>query len=307
MNASAPSRVGVHSLNHFTLAVPDLDQAAEFYSSFGLAVEQSGARLFLRASGSDHIWADIVQADRKRLEAVRFGIYQDDVAHFRKQLAPVSIAAPHRASDEAIWTMTPDGLAIELMVSAKTSPNQKAEFNLPPRFSDLRGTGPRSEASIVRPKRLAHLALFTSSVSNSISFFSTYLGLRLSDRSGDDVAFMHGPHGSEHHMIALAKSDGFGLHHCSWEVGSIADVGLGAMQMEKAGYPDGWGLGRHVLGSNYFYYARDPWGSYSEYSADMDYIPVNSGWVSSDTAPEDSFYQWGPPPPDDFGVNYETV
>jgi len=38
------------------------------------------------------------------------------------------------------------------------------------------------------------------------------LGLRLSDRSGDLVAFMHGIHGSDHHMIAFVKSDGPGLH-----------------------------------------------------------------------------------------------
>ena len=30
------------------------------------------------------------------------------------------------------------------------------------------------------------------------------LGLRLSDRSGNIVAFMHGIHGSDHHMITRA-------------------------------------------------------------------------------------------------------
>ena len=36
---------------------------------------------------------------------------------------------------------------------------------------------------------------------------------RLSDRSGPGIAFLHSPHGSDHHLIALAKSDGPGLHH----------------------------------------------------------------------------------------------
>ena len=103
------------------------------------------------------------------------------------------------------------------------------------------------------------------------------LGLRLSDRSGDLVAFMHGIHGSDHHMIAFVKSDGPGLHHLSWDVGSINDIGVGASHMAEKGFAYGWGLGRHVLGSNYFHYVRDPWGSYAEYSCDIDYIPVDTG------------------------------
>ena len=77
---------------------------------------------------------------------------------------------------------------------------------------------------------------------------------------------MHGIHGSDHHLIAFAKSDAPGLHHCSWDVGGVNEIGVGAMQMAEKGLPEGLGHGRHVLGSNYFHYVRDPWGSYSEYS-----------------------------------------
>ncbi len=105
--------------------------------------------------------------------------------------------------------------------------------------------------------------MFCSDISRAIRFYHAVVGLRLSDRSGDGVAFMHGIHGSDHHMVAFAKSDGPGLHHLSWDVGSIHEVGLGAMQMADRGFSAGWGMGRHVLGSNYFHYVRDPWGSYA--------------------------------------------
>ena len=65
---------------------------------------------------------------------------------------------------------------------------------------------------------------------------------------------MHGIHGSDHHLLALVKSSAPGFHHCSWDVSSINDIGLGAMRMADKGYTKGWGLGRHVLGSNYFHY-----------------------------------------------------
>jgi catechol 2,3-dioxygenase len=107
-------------------------------------------------------------------------------------------------------------------------------------------------------------------------------------------------------MIAFAKAEGPGLHHLSWDVGSVNDVGLGALQMADKGFTRGWGTGRHVLGSNYFHYVRDPWGSYCEYSADIDYIPVDHDWDSGDRDANDAFYLWGPEPPADFVVNYEA-
>jgi hypothetical protein len=60
-----------------------------------------------------------------------------------------------------------------------------------------------------------------------------------------------------------------------------------------------------VLGGNYFYYARDPWGSYSEFSADIDYIPADCEWPSAQHAPEDSFYLWGPDVPPELVSNLE--
>jgi len=61
-----------------------------------------------------------------------------------------------------------------------------------------------------------------------------------------------------------------------------------------------------VLGSNYFRYVRDPWGSYAEYSFDIDFIPSGYDWPSADYPPEDSLYVWGPDVPEDFVRNYEV-
>ena len=78
------------------------------------------------------------------------------------------------------------------------------------------------------------------------------------------------------------------------------------MHMADKGFTRGWGLGRHVLGSNYFHYVGDPWGSYAEYSADIDYIPLTQDWEAGDHNPEDSFYLWGPELPEGFVHNYEA-
>jgi hypothetical protein len=46
----------------------------------------------------------------------------------------------------------------------------------------------------------------------------------------------------------------------SWDVGSVDEIGAGAVHMLGKGYDRGGGLSRHVLGSNLFHYVRDPWG-----------------------------------------------
>jgi catechol 2,3-dioxygenase-like lactoylglutathione lyase family enzyme len=171
------------------------------------------------------------------------------------------------------------------------------------------GTGAslnRARIPKVHPRRLSHILLFSGKVPEAVRFFEEALGLRVTDRSGDLIVFMHGAHGSDHHLIAMAHSNGPGLHHLSWDVANIDEVGRGMEQMYAAGHVRGWGVGRHVLGSNYFHYVRDPWGSYSEYSCDMDYVPGDFDWPTADHPPEDSFYAWGPKVPEDFVTNFQT-
>jgi len=81
---------------------------------------------------------------------------------------------------------------------------------------------------------------------------------------------------------------------------------MGAQAVIGAGYRDGWGFGRHVLGSNFFHYVRDPWMSMAEYFCDIDQIPADGSWRAGDHPPEDALYRWGPPVPEDFGRNYEA-
>src|SRR5262249_39387506 len=107
--------------------------------------------------------------------------------------------------------------------------------------------------------------------------------------------------------VAFAQSNAPGLHHSSWEVASLDEIGRGAMHMAERGFSAGWGLGRHVLGSNYFHYVRDPWGGLAEYAGAIDYVPVGTDWQASVTTPENGFYIWGPPPPEDFTFNYEAA
>jgi catechol 2,3-dioxygenase-like lactoylglutathione lyase family enzyme len=301
--------LGVHSLDHFCIAVPDLAAAQGYYETFGLKAAPQGRSLALSASAQQHRWGRLIEGPRKQLQYVSFGAFGDDMPRFAERLKQRGVERldpPAGLDSNSIWLRSPQGHLIEIRAADKVSPNERSAFIVEPPASPSRGTIRRSEASRVYPRRLSHIALYTSDVSGSIEFFRDVLGLRLSDRSLDIVAFMHGVHGSDHHMIALVTSPGPGFHHCSWDVGSVQEVGLGASQMAAKGWAAGWGFGRHVLGSNYFHYVRDPWGSYCEYSAGMDYVPCGTDWQATDSPPEDSMFLWGPAPPQDFASNFEV-
>ncbi len=67
---------------------------------------------------------------------------------------------------------------------------------------------------------------------------------------------------SPHNVVAPSRSAG-------WN-----ETAMGVMHMRELG----WGLGRHVIGSNVFYYIRDLWGSFGEYYFDLGYIPEGYTW-----------------------------
>ena len=304
-----PGELGVHSLHECHMVVPDLKVAQSFYDTFGLDVREEGNGLGLYTQGSPHRWVSIGEGPRKKFGYFSFGLFEEDFQPFAKRLRDLGVARvdpPKHFDSNGVWFYDHDGNLMEARIAAKTSPNEKSIFGILSAPGGQRGAPYRSSAGRTHPRRLSHTLLFTPDVAKAIDFYSRVLGLRLSDRSGDIIAFMHGVHGSDHHMVAFAKSGAPGHHHYSWDVGSISDIGIGAMHMLEKGHDRGWGLGRHVLGSNYFHYVRDPWGSYSEYSADIDYVPSDFDWPAGDHEAHDSLYVWGPNLPDDFIHNYEA-
>jgi len=266
-----PGELGVHSLDHFHFVVPDLSVAEHFYGEFGLDIKEKGNGLAINTHGHPHEWGTIGEGPRKKHSYMSFGAYEDDFDKFSERLQAMGIRFGIRAAG-----------------------------------AGKRGAPFRSTMGRTQPRRLAHILMFTRDVSKAIEFYTHVLGMRLSDRSGDNIAFLHGIHGSDHHMIAFARSNAPGHHHFSWDVGTVDEIGEGAMHMLDKGFSKGWGLGRHVLGSNFFHYVQDPWGSFCEYSADIDYVPADCDWPAGDHPPEDSFYAWGPNVPEDFVHNYEA-
>ena len=304
-----PSRPGVHSIDHFALEIPDLALGRRFYETFGLRVEAQGEGLDIHASASPHRWGRLLPGNRKRLAYMAFNCHADNFEALREQAKAggARFADAHPAgSSEGFWLLDPDDNRLQVRVGPKTMPDQKTPMRIKHAAGGERGVLGRSSYGKVNPRRLSHCLLFTPDVLRMVAFYENVLGLKLSDRAQDLIAFTHGRYGSDHHLVAFGKSEAKGWHHSSWDVEGLEEVGRGADQMARAGWTRGWGTGRHVLGSNYFHYIQDPWGSFIEYSADIDYVPAGHNWAGDDWPPEDSLSLWGPDVPDIFLTNTEA-
>ena len=296
-----------------TLEVPDVAPGVEFYTDAGMIAEVEGsvARLRCAPQNRDSIVL-IGGAARKRLHHISLradGL--DTIATAVPRQGGTVIDAPDGFAAEGLWVRDPHGMVIHLSdtpADAELAACEPFEINGPGRIVRKRRSAvlPRTAYQPAKPLRLGHILVFSPDVPRSVEFMINALGMGLADRAQDIIAFTCARKNSDHHVVAFAKSPGIGFHHTSFQVTDPDEVGRGGRALvEKSGRGD-WGFGRHTIGSNFFHYIQDPWGSWFEYYSDIDYIDDYALWTPSNYAMEDSLASWGPAVPKDFVHNYEV-
>jgi catechol 2,3-dioxygenase-like lactoylglutathione lyase family enzyme len=106
---------------------------------------------------------------------------------------------------------------------------------------------------------------------------------------------------ADHHNLLVQAAPIPFLHHTSWQVDDVDEIGRGATALlNKDPARHVWGLGRHHIGSNFFWYLKDPAGNFSEYYADMDCIVDDQLWEPGVWTDMRALYSWGPPVPESF-------
>jgi catechol 2,3-dioxygenase-like lactoylglutathione lyase family enzyme len=305
--------MAVLGLLSLTLDVPQTPPGLRFYTNAGLTAAEQGSVARLRCPGQNRD-SIILRggAPTKRLHHLT--LRADCLAEIAER-TPASggevVTPPRGFVQDGLWVRDPHGLLLQLLEHPADS-----ELAQAPRF-EVNGPGRlirKSQSAIrpiaayraVQPLRLGHVMLFSPNVTRSVAFVIDALGMALADRAQDVVAFCCTRKNSDHHVIAFAKSSGVGFHHASFEVADPDEVGrAGRALHERTGLGE-WGFGRHTIGSNFFHYIQDPWGSWFEYYSDMDHIEDSAAWTATNYGMEDSLANWGPPVPKDFVHNYET-
>lgn len=307
----------IRGLHHVALAVPDVATGVRFYETFGLrATTESPDRVILRCEGREQPQVALVRGGRKRLLYVSFSTDKKGLVEIEKRLKlrSVSIHAspPFELLADGLWFQDPVGDWVHVHAAADEPSRltRAPDFNFGGKVLRIgeRGVGREPlRPKPARPRRLAHLIKFTPNLEQSSEFYRDALGMKTSDLAPGKIEFLRFGGGGAHHSLGLASSTHAGLHHLAFEVGDLDELFVGGQTMLRAGYRDGFGPGRHLPGSNYFHYIRDPWNSLVEYSWDMDEITNDTAWTPLSFTDGDHWIAtWSTyPPPDDFIVNME--
>jgi catechol 2,3-dioxygenase-like lactoylglutathione lyase family enzyme len=295
--------MALHRLNQITIGVPDVDATAQYYTEFGLtrAPENSSATAcFATADGGEQL--RLVQSEQRRLLELRIGADdRDDVDRVAAALARLEFAST--PADNGIRARDPGtqvSVVVEITERITQNPTPTTPYNAPADAARPNTRAPGIERTdTVRPRKLGHVVLGSTDQATSQRFFSEGLGLKISDTIPGLAAFMRCS--TDHHNVLVQQAPLAFLHHTAWEVDDIDEVGRGATAMLD-GHPERhvWGLGRHHVGSNFFWYLRDPAGNFSEYYSDLDCIVDDALWKPGVFEGVRSLYNWGPPPPPSF-------
>ncbi len=290
--------MGLHRISRVDLAVPDVEASSAFFTEFGL--EPTGPGRFATRDAGEQL---VLTAARHRglRELVLAAEEDDDLARAARALAAAGL--PADVTDGGLATVEPaTGVRVALEVTGPVvAPAPPEVFpNAPGRV--LRRDEPAAAVVVdgpVRPSNLTHLVLGTPDLDASLRFFCDVLGFRISDQVPGVIAFTRC--GDVHHQVALQQAPGTILHHLAFEVDGVDDVARGGTRMIDADAGRHlWGLGRHAIGSNWFWYLREPGGHYVEYAADVDRVDAQEDYRPGDWSGHDVLYAFGPPPPLEF-------
>jgi len=159
------------------------------------------------------------------------------------------------------------------------------------------------------PRTLSHVVYFVPDYKKAEAFYAERLGFITTDRFSHVGPFMRPAGTTDHHTLFFLNTPPHmkGIEHFTFHMsGPTAVVQAGNRMVEK-GYQSFWGPGRHIFGSNWFWYFKSPFGCNMEFDADMDLHDDN--WDAREALPgadnsqvfllqyREKWAPMGPPPP----------
>ncbi|WP_274911108.1 VOC family protein [Streptomyces sp. WZ-12] len=293
--------MALHRLTSITLGVPDVEAAAGYYEEFGLTPVGDGTvRRFATQEGGEQL--KLAHSARRRLTELGVGVDdQDDLDRVAAGLSRLDVPAQRDAT--SLRVTDPNShltVILEIAPHLEQTPTEQVPYNGPGRPSRPNVRAPGAErTNRVRPRKLGHVVIGSRDQDASQRFFTEGLGFQATDHVPGLASFLRCS--TDHHNLLVQKAPVDFLHHTAWEVDDVDEVGRGATAMLEE-HPERhvWGLGRHHIGSNFFWYLKDPAGNFTEYYSDLDCIVDDQMWKPSVVDGARGLYNWGPPPPPSF-------
>lgn len=292
--------MALHRLTSITLAVPDLVASGNFFEAFGLGRTSDG--WFETRDGGEQL--ELVQSSRRNLMRLGVGASDsDDLGRIAERVERVGLGRIESRSDDQLILMEPaTGLTVDVTVAALLdAPATPADVSNSPATAPRRDRPAAAivDDSVVRPSNLTHVVYSSPDQPTTLAFFRDVLGFEISDQIPGIIAFTRC--GEVHHNFAIQAGPVAYAHHVAFEVDGVDDVAKGGTAMIDAD-PERhvWGLGRHAIGSNWFWYLKEPGGTFVEYAADVDRITSQELYEAKEWSGREYLYAFGPKPPHAF-------
>lgn len=289
--------MSLHRLAFVVMGVPNVQETIEYYTDFGL--EHAGQGTFTTREGGEQL--SVVWAPSRRLLGMGVGVdSHEDLGRITSNLNRLGLSVT-QLTDRLVCTDPISDVKVTVMITHRVAqePVLATPYNGPGRI-DRTGRAPGIvRTDQVRPRKLGHCVIGSVDYEATRRFFVEGLGFRESDHIKGEGSFLRCS--TDHHNVLVLKAPVNYLHHTSWQVDDIDEVGRGAFSMlEDNPERHVWGMGRHYAGSNFFWYLKDPAGNFSEYYSDMDCIPEDEIWKPEVLEGAQGLFSWGPPPPPSF-------
>ena len=231
-------------IHHVCLRTGDLATGAQRWSiQFGLTIRELNPERARLACAYEPYSLELVQsdvhgADHTGYELAR-GITLEDAA---RRLDRLGVA--YESGAASLRLHDPDGHGVELVAYAPDP--------------DPRPAIARSTTTLggFHPRKLGHVNSLTGQLSEVVEFYCDVLGLGVTDRLGDEGAWLHV--GADHHTVALVGKGHYHFHHLAFELTDWGELRVALDHLAQHGRWLAWGPVRHALGQNLAAYVRIP-------------------------------------------------
>jgi catechol 2,3-dioxygenase-like lactoylglutathione lyase family enzyme len=233
--------IRIRRIDHVALATDDVHAAAgRWANQFGLLLRSLDSERALLSCETEPYCLELRQGDAPGHLHTGFELARDcTVDQAAAHLDACGVAFDVR--DGALFVTDPDGRGVELMPYRARDPH----------------VAHAQPSTLVRPgapRRLGHVNCLTAHLDEASAFYVDVLGMRLTDRLGDQGRWFHV--NSDHHVMALVDVDGPHFHHLAFDVVDIGQMRDMLDRLARHGRWLAWGPTRHGVGGNIASYVR---------------------------------------------------
>lgn len=299
----------------------DPAKMVEFLTDFGLVRLDNtpGDSIFFRARGTSAYCVEIVPSDRDYfIGSGFFATSRDDLEKLSAASGQPIEPTGKPGGGERVRLTDPDGNEVDVIFGMDVPAPLPARTELiaanTPDVKNRINMGVRTEVVPTPVHRLGHIVLFATDFAASVDWYQKWIGILPTDvlTTADGVPcggffrVNRGEKPADHHNLAIFAAEQKGVHHVSMETLDIDEIGQGNQYLQAKGWDHFWGMGRHILGSQFFDYWLDPTGLEWEHYADGDVMTedFDEGYF---LVGRKDLWAWGDDLPDESKIPEEVM